>query len=87
VHTVPEELLERICCPEAHTRLRNATESELERINTAIRAGTVRNAGGEIVSEACDGALIREGDDVAYLTRRGIPILIVEERIRFDAVP
>ena len=80
--TVPEDFLSRICCPENHSPLRNASESELAELNAAIGAGTVVNDGGDTVTEACDGALIREDGAFAYPTRRGIPILIVDERIR-----
>lgn len=74
-----EEILDLIRCPEKRVPLRPATEDELRLLNERIRSGTCRNRGGETVTEELAEALVREGGDVAYPIRDGIPILIIEE--------
>ena len=80
-----EEILALLRCPEKLVRLRQASKSELECLNARIRAGEMKNKGGDTVSEALDEALIRDGDDVAYAIRAGIPILIIEEGLIIEA--
>ena len=79
-----EQMLDRICCPEKHSSLSVATQESVARLNTAIKAGKVSNIGGDKVEEEVEDLVVREGGDVAYPVRRGIPILIVEEGIRID---
>ena len=52
-----EEILALLRCPEKLVRLRQASKSELECLNARIRAGEMKNKGGDTVSEALDEAL------------------------------
>ncbi|MFQ5507664.1 MAG: hypothetical protein ACE5F1_23115 [Planctomycetota bacterium] len=74
-----QELLDRLCCPVRHVPLRPATRDEVARINADIAAGKLLNVAGETVTEPIEDCLVRQGDDVGYPVRRGIPILIPEE--------
>jgi len=82
--TVLLEILALIRCPEKRVPLRAAEPAELERLNAAIRAGTLTNVGGATVDEPLESALVREGNDLAYPIRHDIPILIVEEGLPLD---
>ena len=73
------KILPDLRCPERREPLRDVSEAELERLNAAIRAGSLCNVGGQKVEEELGSALVRESGDLAYPVRDGIPILIVEE--------
>jgi len=79
-----KEILDLIRCPETRVPLRPATSAELGKLNDRIRGGGFLNRGGEEVSEELEEALVREGGDIAYPIRQGIPILIVEEGLPVD---
>ena len=78
---IDQELLEILVCPEDKTPVRPVDETTVERINKAIARGAVRNRGGEVVSEAIDGGLVREDGRVLYPIRDEIPVMLVEESI------
>ncbi|HAZ63664.1 MAG TPA: hypothetical protein DCZ72_08670 [Armatimonadetes bacterium] len=71
-------LLEVLRCPETRATLTLADEALLARLNAAIAAGTLRNRGGETVSEPIDGALVREPGDIAYPIRDEIPEMLID---------
>ncbi len=80
-----KEILDLIRCPEKRVPLRPATAEELARLNERIRKGGFRNRGGTEVEEELTEALVREGGDIAYPIRRGIPILILEEGLPLES--
>jgi uncharacterized protein YbaR (Trm112 family) len=77
--TLDPDWIADLRCPETRSTLRAIEAAELEALNARIRAGDVRNVGGEQVEEALEDALVREQGDLAYPVRGGIPRLIVEE--------
>jgi uncharacterized protein YbaR (Trm112 family) len=72
-------LLKILCCPDTRQPLRWATADQVAALNAQIAAGTRRNAGGVLVTEPVEGALIREDSQVLYPVRDGIPALLPEE--------
>ncbi len=78
---IDAELVHILACPESKEPVRLAEPALIERLNAAIRAGRVRNRGGEAVSEPVDGALVREDGRYLYPIRDDIPIMLVEEAI------
>ena len=78
---VDAELLKILVCPEDKSMLRELEAPEVERINAAIAAGTVRNRGGHAVSEPIDAGLLREDGRWCYPVRDEIPVMLVEEAI------
>ena len=83
---VDPELLEILVCPETHQPVRPADAEVLDRLNGAIRSGSVTNKGGDAVSEPIDEGLIREDDKVLYPVREDIPIMLIDEAIQLDAL-
>jgi uncharacterized protein YbaR (Trm112 family) len=78
---IDAELVQILACPESKEPVRLAEPALIERLNAAIRAGRVRNRGGETVSEPVDGGLVREDGRYLYPIRDDIPIMLVEEAI------
>ncbi|MDX1649009.1 MAG: Trm112 family protein [Myxococcota bacterium] len=83
--SVPQDLLEILVCPETRQPVRLAEAAELERLNARIRAGEVRNRGGEKVTEPLREALIREDGRLLYPVDDGIPVMLVDESIELGA--
>lgn len=78
---ISRELLELLCCPETHQPVREAEAALIERLNTQVAAGTLKNRAGQPVTDKLDGGLVRADGKVLYPVRDGIPVMLVEEGI------
>jgi len=78
---VDAELLEILACPEDKTPVRLADQTELDALNERIRAGDLKNRGGEAVSDEVSEGLIREDGKFLYPVRDDIPIMLIDEAI------
>ena len=78
---IDEELLQILACPENKEPVHLAEAGLVERVNAAIKGGTLHNRGGEVVSEEIDGGLVREDGKYLYPIRDEIPIMLIEEAI------
>jgi uncharacterized protein YbaR (Trm112 family) len=83
--SVPEDLLEILVCPETRQPVRLADAELLERVNARIRAGELRNRGGEKVAEPLREGLVREDGRVLYPVDDGIPVMLLDESIEVPA--
>ena len=81
---VDPELLEILVCPETKEPLRLADAATLERVNSAIQAGTLQNRGGETVREEIEEGLVREDGAVLYPVRDSIPVMLIDESIPLE---
>ena len=79
------KLLEILACPETHQPLTLADDSFVQTLNARIQSNGVRNRNNEVVATPCNGALIREDKQVAYLICDDIPLLLIEEGIPLAA--
>ena len=78
---IDRELLEILACPETKEPVALAESELVDRINTAIAAGQIKNRGGDQVTEAIDGGLVRGDGRYLYPIRDEIPIMLIEEAI------
>ena len=78
---IKPELLQILCCPETHQKLKVADADLVARINDAIPSGRLKNRIGHSVSEKIDGALLREDGKFAYLVRGNIPVMLIDEAV------
>lgn len=79
---INEDMLELICCPASHQRLRLAQPAELSQINEAIAAGKLAAISGEAIHQPLVQLLIREDGQVGYPVVDGIARLIVDDGIQ-----
>ena len=78
---VNEELLEILVCPETKQSLRVADAAVIADLNEKIKAGTLRNRGGERPEKQLTEGLVREDGRVLYVVDDDIPVMLVEESI------
>ena len=78
---IDQTLLDILVCPETKQPLHVADAELVGKVNQAIEAGTVRNRGGETVTEALVEALVREDGTFLYPVRDDIPIMLIDESI------
>ena len=78
---VSRELLEILVCPETRQPVAPAGAEVLARVNEKVRAGTLRNRGGDKVEKEVAEGLLREDGRVLYPVDDGIPVMLIEESI------
>ena len=81
---VSSELLEILVCPETKQPVQPASDEMLATVNDKIEAGSLRNRGGETVSNRIEEALVREDGRILYIVDDSIPVMLVEESIELD---
>jgi len=81
---VSPDLLEILVCPETKQPVKLAPDELLARLNERIRAGQLRNRGGDPVSKPLEEGLVREDGQVLYPVDDSIPVMLVEESIPLD---
>jgi uncharacterized protein YbaR (Trm112 family) len=82
---IDPRLLEILCCPITHRPLQELRSEVLDRVNTAIAKGNVRNHGGAEIRESLAEALVTTDGDLVYPVQDGIPVLLEEECIHWAA--
>ncbi|MCQ2105653.1 MAG: hypothetical protein MJZ26_07660 [Fibrobacter sp.] len=75
------KLLDILCCPETRAALKLASSERLAAVNNAISAGSLKNVGGEVVTETLTEALETVDGSRLYPVREGIPVLLSDEAI------
>jgi uncharacterized protein YbaR (Trm112 family) len=81
---VDPELLKILVCPENKTPVALADDDLIGKINSAITAGSLKNRGGDVITEEVDGGLVREDQAYLYMIRDDIPIMLIDEAIPID---
>jgi len=81
---ISNELLDILVCPETKQEVSPAADALVSALNGRILKGTLRNRGGEKVTEKMDGGLTRSDGRFLYPVRSGIPIMLIEEAIPLE---
>jgi uncharacterized protein YbaR (Trm112 family) len=82
---IDPELLKIMCCPETHQPIALAEPSLIEKLNTQIAVGQLKNRAGQPVKERIDGGLVREDKKFLYPIRQNIPVMLIDEAIPLAA--
>jgi uncharacterized protein YbaR (Trm112 family) len=82
IHT---ELLKMLQCPEDRSALAEADAGQVAKLNDAVKANRLRNRGGELVTRALEGGLVRRDGKFLYPIFDGIPVMLVDEAIPLAA--
>ena len=82
---IDKELLEILCCPETKQDIEYIEGEIIEAINQKIKAGGLKNRGGEDIKEPIEAGLLREDRKFLYPIRQEIPIMLIDEAIAFEA--
>ncbi|HZP67139.1 MAG TPA: Trm112 family protein [Rudaea sp.] len=76
-----KRLLDILCCPVSRSPVRPLAKSELDALNTAIRAGEVQTTAGAVVSATLAAGLITTDSKVIYRIEDDIPVMLADEAI------
>ncbi len=80
------DLVAILCCPDTKQAVAIADEGLIEKINTAIERGQLKNHAQKPVTEKLDGGLIRSDKKMLYPVREDIPVMLIDEGIPLDQV-
>ncbi len=78
---VSQDLLDILVCPESRQPVAPAPDDLIAKLNEQIRAGSLRNRGGEAVAGEIAEGLLREDGQILYVVDDGIPVMLIEESI------
>ncbi len=79
--TIPDPVLDILCCPISQQPLRPLEKGRLKRLNEWIEAGQVQYVDHSEVVDRPRAALITRDDKVIYLLIDGIPVLLPDRGI------
>lgn len=79
--TIPEHLLDILCCPVSHEPLLPLSKNKLAKLNQAIAAGVVQFVDNAQVEATLVAALVTRDGKVVYAIEDGIPVLLPERGI------
>lgn len=79
--TIPESLLDILCCPVSHEPLRPLEKRRIKTLNDAIASGELLFVDGSIVDQPITQALVTRDAKVVYVIDGGIPVLLPDRGI------
>lgn len=79
--TIPESLLDILCCPVSHEPLRPLEKSRVKKLNDAIARGELLYVDGSAVDQPISEALVTRDAKVIYAVEGGIPVLLPDRGI------
>lgn len=79
-------LLEILCCPLTRQPLQLLDAQRLATLNTAIAAGSVKQADGQVLTQEWKEALVTANGSRAYRIDDGIPVLLTDEAVELAQV-
>jgi len=79
--TIPESLLDILCCPVSHEPLRPLEKVRVKKLNDSIERGELLFVDGSAVARPISEALVTRNAKVVYVVEDGIPILLPDRGI------
>lgn len=79
--TIPESLLDILCCPVSHEPLRPLEKARIGKLNDEIEQGRLLYVDGSTVDKPIAEALVSRDGKVVYVVDRGIPVLLPDRGI------
>jgi uncharacterized protein YbaR (Trm112 family) len=79
-----KELLAILCCPDTKQPVVVADDSLVQKINSAIDRGTLKNKAQQTITEKLDGGLVRADRKILYPVREDIPVMLIDEGIPLE---
>ena len=79
-----KKLLDIICCPLTKIPLELLDSDRLERLNSAIQSGQIKNHAAKQLTDEFREALVTRDGRLVYPIRDGIPVLLEEESIDWN---
>ncbi len=83
--TIARGFVDILVCPVTRQGLSLLDETALAKLNRGIADGNVTNAGGQMVADGLNEALVTENGARVYPVRDGIPVLLAEEAIKLTS--
>lgn len=84
--TFDQDLLAILCCPETKQVVSLADASLIQKVNTAISKGHVRNKANRLLIAQIEGGLVREDQKILYPIRDRIPVMLIDEAIPMEQI-
>lgn len=79
--TIPESLLDILCCPVSHEPLRPLEKARIKKLNDAVKRGELLYVDGSTVEQPITEALVTRDARVVYAVEGGIPVLLPDRGI------
>lgn len=84
---IDQKLIDILVCPETKMPLKTADISLIEKLNSLIAAGKIKNRSEMKVDKQIQGGLVtKENSTCVYPIIENIPILLPEESISLDQI-
>lgn len=79
--SLDKRLLEILCCPETKQPVHLLDAAQLDRVNRAQHAGTLKHLDGSAVEKRLDAGLLTADGRRVYPIDDGIPVMLVDQAI------
>ena len=83
---IDKKLLDILCCPKSKSDVEMLSKEELDKLNTQIKKGLVKNAGGDKVEKILSEGLITVDKKTVYRIDDDIPVMLIDEGIPFKII-
>jgi len=81
---IDQQLLDILCCPETKVDVQPLSAEDLNKLNEAIKKGSVKNKAGKTVNAVLAEGLITVDRKTVYRIDQDIPVMLIDEGIPLD---